>query len=99
MKTVILLASLLSVGLQGLASGQIKTELWTTREIADVGLRFKLPKRYTEKRWEVSIPGTPLGRRFYADVTFADFEIEKRTTFDHAKTHFQLDYSDFKEWT
>src|SRR5436190_5599622 len=83
---------------QGSPASQIDTESWIGREIAEFGLKFKLPRKYNEKHWEVTV-GSIEGRRFFAGVAFVDFEVEERTTFDIAKTRRQLNHDDFKEWT
>jgi hypothetical protein len=84
--------------LQGSPSSQIDTAFWIRREITEFGLTFKLPRKYKEKHWDVTV-GPIVGRRFFAGIAVVDFEVEERTTFDNAKTRFQLNYDDYREWT
>ena len=84
--------------LQGSPSSQIDTASWIKREITEFGLTFKLPRKYKEKHWGVTV-GSIVGRRFFAGVAFVDFEVVGGTTFDNAKTRFQLNYDDYREWT
>jgi|GEM_PF-4425086 len=84
--------------LQGSPSRQIDTAFWIKREIAEVGLKFKLPREYKEKHWDV-IVGSIVGRRFFAGVAFVDFDVEERTTFDDAKIRYQMNFDNYREWT
>ena len=84
--------------LQGSPPSQIDTACWIRREIPEFGLAFKLPGKYKEKHWDVTV-GPIVGRRFFAGIAFVDFEVVERTIFDNAKTRFQLNYRDYREWT
>src|SRR5438105_4701230 len=89
---------LLGSWLQGSPSSQIDTASWIRREITEFGIAFKLPGKYKELHWDVTV-GPIAGRRFFAGIAFVDFELIERTTFDNAKTRFQLNYEDYREWT
>jgi hypothetical protein len=95
---VVLAMNFLSLCLLGASVGAIDTESWTTREITESGLRFKLPKRYKEKHWEVVV-GVIQIRSFNAGFATVDFEIREGTTFDGLKTGRQLNFDDYREWT
>jgi hypothetical protein len=89
----------LDSGLQGSPSSQIDTQSWTSRKITKFGLKFKLPTKYLEKDWDVTVGSVAAGPRFFAGLAFLDFAVEERTTFDNAKTRFQLNYDEYREWT
>ena len=84
--------------LQGSPSSQIDTAFWIRREITEFGLAFKLPGKYKENHWGVTV-GPIVGRRFFAGIAFVDFDVVERTTFDSAKTRFQMNYDNYREWT
>ena len=84
---------------QGAPSSQVDTTAWVRREIAEFGVSFKLPEKYREKSWAVTVGSPIAARRFVAGPAFVDFELLERTTFEKAKTGFQLSFEDYREWT
>ena len=84
---------------QGAPSSQVDTTAWVRREIAEFGISFKLPEKYREKSWAVTVGSPIAARRFVAGPAFVDFELIERTTFEKAKTGFQLSFEDYREWT
>src|SRR5437660_5460802 len=92
-------AIFLSSSSQGDPSSQVDTAAWVRREIAEFGISFKLPEKYREKPWAVTVGSPIAARRFVAGPAFVDFELLEPTTFEKAKTGFQLSFEDYREWT
>src|SRR5437660_5074490 len=97
--TVIAISYFMGLGSGASPPSQAETLSWTMYEIKEFGLKFKLPKTFKEKKWQV-IVGNAQTRTYHAGkFTIVDFDILEAPNLDRAKMGRQRNYSDYQEWT